>query len=325
MLKRTSTFLAAAWVASGIVMAQQLPLGNQYLLNGFSLSPAYAGANDNIEALLSYRKDWSGVSGSPESRLININGALPEILGFIPGLPNNMGIGAAILSEEAGIFRTTGMSLSYAYKIKIAALQSIRLGLSAGLLESNIDLSDLGTQGINDPVVMNNQDSRTRMFDAGFGALYRFQNFDFGVAVPRLIESKVKDTDNDTVYTFSRHYLVHASYLYSINKQFQVQPFLVGRTTANSGFLYEAAAMVRYQNQLWLALMYRKGGTMGISMGGKFYHVVQMGYSYEFSGEGMLGKSSGTHEISLGFIIGGNKSEVPASTPKKPYYDWIKN
>ena len=63
--------------------AQQTALGNQYLINDFSLSPAFAGANDNVEALMSYRKDWTGITGSPESRLININGALPDLLGFL--------------------------------------------------------------------------------------------------------------------------------------------------------------------------------------------------------------------------------------------------
>ena len=63
---------------------------------------------------------------------------------------------------------------------------------------------------------------------------------------------------------------------------------------------------------------------MGLTVGGKLFNVVQMAYSYEFSGSGRLGRASGTHEIFLGFLIGESKSDAPASTIKKPYYDWIK-
>jgi type IX secretion system PorP/SprF family membrane protein len=303
-------------------VAQQAPLGNQYLINDFSLSPAYAGAGSHIETLLSYRKDWVGVSGSPESRMININGALPKILNFLPKLPGNMGIGATLLSEQAGIFRNTSFSLSYAYEIKIAAVQSVRLGLSVGILENNMDLTDLITNSQTDPAILGTQDIRKAVFDASFGALYRFQNLDVGFALPQLMESSIKDDNSTSLYSLSRHYLIHASYLYAINKDFQLKPFLIARTTANSEFMYEVAALVKYQKQWMLGLTYRKSN-LGLSMGGEFYDIIIMNYTYEFSGQGMLSKSSGTHEISLGFALGKKKDKAPAPSGKKPYYDWI--
>ena len=318
----TQFFIFTGIMVPAVINAQQLPLGNQYLINGFSLSPAYAGADDNMEALLSYRKDWTGVDGSPESKLINLNGSLSKLFSSRPKVPKDMGVGATIISEEVGIFRNTSVSLSYAYKINISKVQSVRLAISAGLMESDLNISSLGSQSISDPVIANGKDIRKTVFDAGFGALYRFKNLDVGIVVPRLLEPKVKD--NKAVYTLNRHYIFHASYTYHINKQFGLQPFAIVRTTSNSKLLFEAAAKLTYNDRLWMALGYRNSGAIGLSIGGALYKVVQMGYSYEFSGVGMLGKSSGTHEISLGFILGGSKPEAPASTPKKPYYDWIK-
>lgn len=233
-----------------------------------------------------------------------------------------MGIGASISSEESGIFRTNSFSLTYAYKIKIAAVQSVRLGVSLGILENNINLAELSQSGLNDPGVFNSN-LRKGVFDACFGALYRFQNLDVGLVLPRLFEFKVDDVNSNTIYTLRRHYIMHASYLLTINSQFQLTPYVVTRATANSGLFYEAAAKVTYQQQMWLALMYRKAGLIGISVGGNLYNIIQMGYSYEFSGNGILGKSSGTHEISLGFVIGRDEREAPVSTPKKPYYNWV--
>ena len=303
--------------------AQQTALGNQYLINDFSLSPAFAGANDNIEALMSYRKDWTGITGSPESRFININGALPDLLGFLPVAPREIGIGATVYTQEAGIFRTTGFSATFSYKFKVAAVQSVRLGLSMGIMENNLNLSDLSSNAINDPTV-NTADVRKSVFDATFGALYTFQKLNIGVAVPRLLETTIMGDSGNALYTLSRHYVIHASWQVPLAPQVTVEPFAIARMTAKSGLLYEVAAKTVYQKQWWLALMYRKGGTMGLTVGGKVFNVVQMAYSYEFSGNGMLGRSSGTHELSLGFLIGESKSDAPASTNKKPYYDWIK-
>ena len=319
----TITVLVIALVATAS-LAQQLPLGNQYLINDFSLNPAYAGANDNVEAFMSYRNDWVGVDGAPESRLISVNGALPNLLGFLPITPSEVGIGAAIHSQEAGMFRTSGFSATFSYKFNVAAVQSVRLGLSLGVLEHNLNLVDLSSKALSDPSLINNIDARELLFDATFGALYHFQKLYVGIQVPRLMESAVKDETGASLYTMSRHYVVHASYKMPVAPQFTVEPFLVARTTANSVLEFELAAKTEYNKQWWLGLMYRKGGTMGLTLGGKIFNVVQMAYSYEFAGTAMLGQSSGTQEISLGFLIGESKSDAPASTIKKPYYDWVK-
>jgi type IX secretion system PorP/SprF family membrane protein len=185
-----------------------------------------------------------------------------------------------------------------------------------------MDLTDLITSSQIDPTVMGAQDIRKAVFDASFGALYRFQNLDVGFSLPQLIESSVKDENSTSLYRLSRHYLIHASYLYAINKDFQLKPFVIARTTANSTFMYEVAALVKYQKQWMLGLTYRKS-SMGISLGGEFYDLIIMNYTYEFAGQGMLSQSSGTHEISLGFALGKKKDKAPAPSGKKPYYDWI--
>jgi len=314
---------AAALLVSVTAVAQQIPLGNQYLLNDFSLSPAYAGSNNNVESILSYRKDWAGVTGSPESRMININGSLPNILGFLPKVPSNMGLGATILSEQSGMFRSTSFSLAYAYKLKIAAIQSLRLGVSVGLVENNVDMSKISTQQASDPALMAANDVRKTVFDASFGVLYQFQNLDFGITIPRLVESKVKDDNSNSVYTMSRHYVIHTSYYFNINKNFQVKPYVIARTTGSSPFMFEVMAQVKYQKKYWIGLLYRKT-SMGMSLGGELFNMIALNYSYEFAGQGLMSQSNGTHEITLGFKIGKKDEDVPAASPKKPYYDWVK-
>ena len=59
------------------------------------------------------------------------------------------------------------------------------------------------------------------------------------------------------------------------------------------------------------------------------FNKIVMNYTYEFSGKGMLSKSSGTHEVSIGILIGNlaktskKSSSVFESEPEQPYYEWL--
>ena len=103
------------------VLGQQLSLTNQYHINPFSLSPAFAGHNNNTEIFLDYRNSWGGIDGAPEVSNMNINGKLME----------NMGIGGTIINDRIGIFRTVNASLAYAYQYKLAQDRALRFGLGS--------------------------------------------------------------------------------------------------------------------------------------------------------------------------------------------------
>lgn len=294
------------------LFAQQIQYNNQYLINRFSLSPAYAGSSGYFEGFANYRKSWVGVTGSPEIRGLNVNTA---IMG-------NMGVGGVIHSEQTGIFRNTSVSLSYAYHLKVNDAHTVSFGLSAGALDNRIDLSGSKSLNSNDPLITSNQNVRTMVFNANFGVLYRFKGLQVGVALPQLVPSKAKN-DAGTLYTLKMHNLVNLSYRYDINKDWQVEPVVVLRKTAATDLFYEAAAIGKYKEMVFAGLTYRKGSSMALTVGGELYDRITGSYSYEFAGGGMMAQSSGSHEITLGYLIGKNKNAVAPSDSKKPYYDWL--
>ena len=67
-----SILLSFALLVS-FVNAQQIPLDNQYHINPFSLSPAFAGHNNNFEMFLDYRNRWGGIEGAPKVSNLNMN------------------------------------------------------------------------------------------------------------------------------------------------------------------------------------------------------------------------------------------------------------
>ncbi|MBI3501594.1 MAG: PorP/SprF family type IX secretion system membrane protein [Bacteroidetes bacterium] len=312
MIHRILLFASGFWLLASGGFAQQLPLSNQYTVNKFALSPAYAGTGDAFEIFGTYRKDWANVAAAPEYKVISANGMCCK----------NMGFGGMIASQKAGIFENLSASASYAYHAKLSGEHILSFGLSLGLLESHINLAGAAGQ-MDDPVVLNNANVNSMVFDTGFGILYRFKNLHAGISLPRMLSSKIKNSEGTAVYTLAAQQQFNIGYKYSINKDWVIDPLVKVSMVKNVPAFYEVAIPVIYKNTIWVAPIYKKT-SMAFGLGGKPYDNFIAQYSYEFSSSGIMGQSGGTHEITIGWRMHAKKkSEVPAPDKKKPYFDWI--
>lgn len=316
-MKKLFSFLFSLPVAYCLqptaVSAQQLPLSNQYTLNKFFLSPAFAGAGEGFEVYGTYRNEWMNVPGAPETRMVSANGTICK----------NMGLGGSITSQQAGIFENLSASASYAYYVKLSGGHTLGFGLGAGLLESRLNLAGTGADA-NDPMVANNADVNVMVLDANFGFLYRFKGIQTGFAVPRMLTSKMKNDDGTKVFMLSPHYRAHVGYTYTINNDWAVDPATVVSIAENAPVFYEVAVPIIYKQKVWLTPIYKKT-SMAIGIGGIPYANFMANYSYAFSSAGIMGESGGTHEITIGWRMAASKkkSDQPAPDKKKPYIDWI--
>ena len=86
---------------------------------------------------------------------------------------------------------------------------------------------------------------------------------------------------------------------------------------------YEVAVPVMYKEKIWITPAYKKS-SMALGLGAKICSSFFFNYTYEFSSMGIAGKSSGTHEISIGWKLSPKKkTDEPAADKKKPYYKWL--
>ncbi len=320
-MKKTYFLFILSFYFSGILIAQQIPIFNQYLINKYSLSPAYAGYNNNFETFITYRQNWLGISGAPESKIININGPFAK----------NACFGASIIADKIGIFRSYSASVNYAYHLPLNETQQLSFGLAAELFENHIELSNSSTEGIIDPVVQQNQLMTGTTFNSSLGIVYTYQELNIGIVIPRLLENEIKnEVENDNVlFTLKRHFKFHSSYTYKIDKDWQIEPYFIAEKTLNNPLGFEIAALIKYFEQVWLGLCYRNSNSYGISFGATYFEKFVMNYTYEFSTEGISGASSGTHEISIGYLISKNKStyrkpSIFKTDLSQPYYKWVK-
>ncbi len=279
--------------------AQQLPIDNQYIINKFAISPAYAGFNGNAETFIGFRKNWAGIPGAPKKQFISLN---------MPIQTENAGLGLSVVSEETGNFEYFSALFSYAYHIEISKDAYLSLALGAEAYRNQLDLSNIKTiqgQTGQDPYLMNSESLRGTTFDATIATMFYANKITCGIVVPRAIGMKInydKET-KENKYTLSRHYIAHASYKFEANKEMVIEPSVIVRTTQNTPFFFETSVIAIYNKKLWGGFIYRKGNSIGTTIGGSLAHNFVMNYSYEFGINSILGLSSGTHEISVGYML----------------------
>src|SRR6478609_2959553 len=91
------------------VKSQQEALLSHSTYNLYMLSGAAAGNSEHTQAFLSYKKNWTGTTGSPELMAFAADGKISK----------NGGWGLKVMNQSTGIFRNTGVLASYRYTAHI--------------------------------------------------------------------------------------------------------------------------------------------------------------------------------------------------------------
>ena len=291
--------------------SQQISVDNQYIVNKYSLSPAYAGINDATEIYVGHRQNWSGFQSAPRKSGINLNTPISAKSGF----------GGLMTYNQAGIFNTITTQLSFAQKVNLSEKSFLSFGLSAGVSNYYIGYSYKGTETQSDPVLANSQSIQTTRPEASFGILYSINKFNFGIALPRLLDSKTRTNDKSIVLS-NRQYRVHISNQFNLGRNWQAEPFVVVNKTDNSKLMYDVAAIFKFKEQIWAGATYRANNAIGISAGINYNNFI-FNYTYEFSGKGMGSYSSGSHEITIGYKLDKKGKKKSVLNQGNPYEKWV--
>src|SRR5437868_4504015 len=96
--------------SSAFGFAKQLPQYSQYMLNQMAINPAVAGKNEFAEVRSNYRQQWTGITDAPRTYMLTLDGPIGS---------KHMGIGMNLFTDITGPTRRTGLTLAYAYHLRI--------------------------------------------------------------------------------------------------------------------------------------------------------------------------------------------------------------
>lgn len=269
-------------------IAQQDPLYSQYINNPFVLNPAYAGLTNNLNASISYRKQWAGFEGSPTT--VNANGHLSLF-------NNKMGLGLMVVSDKIGTTSVTEAYSSYAYRIRVTSHKTLSFGLQAGLINYHTENDELNLQNPGDPL-FSGEPSQSKP-SMGAGVILTSQKFFFGLSVPRMLPTKMS-TGGFKSTPYTQHFYAMGSYLFFINEHLRFRPSVLAKVVSGAPASIDLNAALIIHENYTAGLLTRDFSTYGFFLQALIKDSFRFGYAFEMPTNQSVGTNFPTHEITLG-------------------------
>jgi type IX secretion system PorP/SprF family membrane protein len=305
-MKKLILFIAAVYFFSPEVKAQQDPMLTQYMFNGLYLNPAYAGSHKYWTSTLTYRNQWVGIEGAPETAIAAVDGPIPG---------KNMGLGLILMHDRIGVTRQNTVIANYAYQIKTGEESRLALGINAGISQFSAKLTDL-TVWDEDKVFQNDLTSKI-LPRFGLGAYFYAKKYYVGVSIPTLFAyQKGVDFNFDLSRSsfMRRHYMLTAGYVFDTSKEIKIKPSVLLKYVENAPMELDINLSTVYKDMFWVGASYRTGDAVALILEYQTNSYFRVGYSYDITLSKLRNYSSGSHEIMIGIDFG--KDLVKVKTPR---------
>lgn len=296
-MKRARPFLSAcALLCAALLHAQHTPITSQYLFNGLLINPAYAGSRDALTANLTYRRQWIGFAGAPETQVLSVHSPLTS---------KNVGLGLLVYNDRIGVSRETGVLTNYAYRMRFRK-GKLAFGLGAGmkLLQANWSAVRTTTSGDAEFAV----DSRGVVqpnFSAG--AYYYNKRWSFGLSLPFVL-SHTYDSDSERWRPApgTGHYqpMLMAATVMKLGGALKLKPSTLLRFTAAGMAQADVNANLIYHDHFWLGVSYRTEDAVGLSFEVLPTKQFRVGYAYDLGINALSTYHNGSHELMLQYEFG---------------------
>jgi type IX secretion system PorP/SprF family membrane protein len=294
-MKRTLYILSFLLIGTTSI-AQQSPLSENYFLDKYSFAPSYAGGASSKFIYLGYRSDWTGITGGPKTFRLSYNDVLPYMKGA--------GYGAKMIYDKAGIFNQLFIEGSYSYNLQVSGDHHLLFGLSMGFYHNAINLLEY----YNDPAynldpALIQEDVKSKLkFMSDFSMIYEYKGLEAGLLFSNISFGNASYKNMNLVYNPVTNWQFHASYLYTINDDWQVDPLLLIRGGKYEKAQLEFAGQAIWKKQFMGNIMFRSPGVLGFGAGAEVMKGLKIYYNFNIATNVAAGLFN-NHEISLGFNI----------------------
>jgi type IX secretion system PorP/SprF family membrane protein len=286
--------LFAGLLSATTVFGQQLPLSENYFIDTYSLSSAYAGYGTDKFVFASYRRDWAGLKEGPRTLRLSYNGRLAL----------NTGLGAKLIVDKIGIFQSFFAIGTYSYKVKLSEESDLRFGLSAGVQQNSINFSEY----YNDPgfatdpsMVSKDVKSKLNLVN-DLAALYSGSRFQAGVLLSNMGLSDYKYSEVDVSYTTFMTYQLHSSYAFTIQEQWTLTPMIIYRIGSKIKNQTEFASRVMFKDKFWGTAALRGQNIFSLGFGMDIGRGFLFNYTYNLS-TSVTVNAFQNHEFTLGLRL----------------------
>ncbi|MBK8845173.1 MAG: type IX secretion system membrane protein PorP/SprF [Bacteroidetes bacterium] len=278
------------------VKAQQHPLFSQYIFNGLTINPAYAGSRPYMTLNSITRKQWVGVDRSPFTQSIAWHGPLKD---------KKSGLGFVFNHDRAGIVSQSDVYGSYSYHISLPR-GKFSMGLSGGASFIRSQLSDAVIWDAGDAVYNANSISIT-LPNFGAGAYYYHEKYYAGLSVPQIISYYNRTKGGDQVAAAHRptpHYYLHTGMVIEGKNDIDFKPSVLLKYVKAAPVQYDINLNLLFSKILWVGAGYRSGDAITVLLEYQTSRQLRLGYSFDYTLSRLQNTTFGSHEISIGYDFG---------------------
>lgn len=292
--------------------AQQLPLYNQYMLNGYLVNPAVAGSDGYTTFNITARSQWLGIPDAPNSQVFSyqtrvlkrsfiIRGNSVKRKSFKPSRSGRIGIGAYVFNDMNGATSRTGVHFSYAYHIRIRENQ---LSFGLGGTAYQFHIRDLVFFEEDEPLIAEGIYQPIFVPDADFGVYYMSYNYYAGISIKNVMQSYLK-LGNKTLdgYRLYRHYYMTGGYRFEINPGFSLEPSGMLRMSTQLSPQLDINLKAYFMENIWAGLSFRTNGSI-VGLFGVKVDRYYFGYAFDMGFNSIMRRTFGSHEFMLSVKLG---------------------
>ncbi len=325
MQRKRTIYLTLLLLAAAVIpgKAQQNVQFSQYVFNGLSVNPAYAGYKENWYLNAIYRHQWAGFPGAPRTGGVSIDG--------LTNAPDGkVGLGLQMMVDQLGPQEALSLYGSYAYRIPLDAENTRRLclGIGVGVTQYAIDGTALQYVDNDDEAIPTGKASNW-VPDARFGVYYYSPRFYAGVSVMDLFALYTDATryswkgNNYATIRKTQHLYFTTGTMIPLSSTLQLKPSLMVKEDFKGPTSVDLNAFLLIADKIWIGGSYRTNvkiwnknhlledlsAVNAASIMAEFYanERLRIGYAYDLNVNKMAGHQGGSHEISIGFLFPSKK------------------
>lgn len=276
-------------ILSAPLFAQQDPLYAQYMLNPLLINPAYAGLNNNLNAMAGYRTQWTGLEGQPTTLNASVHSSVAN---------NKVGVGILFVNDKTGGISNAETNFSASYKLEFRK-SIFSFGMQAGVQSFRFDNSGLNVFDPDDNAFSSNENG-TRL-NIGAGAILKSEKFFLGLSVPRLLPSTFENGGQE-FQLYNQHYYLAGSYVHYLNEQIRVIPSILLRGVKGAPWSVDLAVNLNINALHTAGIFTRNLNTYGILLQTLVKNKLRFGYVFEVPTNNSVGAQFTSHEICVGII-----------------------
>jgi len=301
-----TTFLYLFLACCITVSAQQTSTFTHWFSMPFISNPSLTGMQDDIEVMTAYHKKWLGLSGSPETILLGVHGALLPKKRIVEDY-HKMGFGVMIYNDVVNVFGKTGGNLNFGYRIQLGENQFLGFGIGAGLTNYRLFFDRIEADNVFEESLLNSIQNQTTL-DGTAGLSYTSKKLMLGLSSFQLFQNAIvfgnTADQREIAIRQVRHYSIQAKYTFAIpNSPWRIDPIIYLQSAQGLATQASLGVLGYWKSTAWAGLHYNSSKNIGVNLGIKVNEGIDLGYAYEYPLTDLNRLTSGSHEIMMKFRL----------------------